>query len=592
MNNYYIRCSLLVLFIFSCLSTFSAKKQDKKKRTEVPINKTILTVENQRKFDYYFYEAINAKVTGNYAAYFDYIKYCHQTDSTNAALLYEFGNFYNITEQKSKALEFYKSAVRYDKENFYYNAALGSLLIELQQYTEAIDIYEFLVSKEPSKYELFLYLSESYRLNGNIPKAIKALDDLEHITGLNERISLQKFQLYSVLDDKEKAYAEFLKYIEKYPSDIRYYVYLGNIYMNDNRMEDAFLIFSKAKAIDPEDPNLITSMAGYYEKTNNKEAAEKELYAALFSPKLDIDSKLEVLGQYAETLQQNEGGTQRVNAIIDTLMAEYPQEPKLNLMYGELLMLQNKTEEAQFRFQVFAESNPNNPFGWEQLLRSIPADSLNRSIEVCKTAISYLPDEPIFYYFLGIGEYQKKDYEAAISSLQTGISAALKGKNPMLISELYGLIGNLYFETEKIDSALVSLQKALEYAPRNLGILNNYSYFLALEKKDLDKAEKMSSITIKAEPTNPTYLDTYGWIMFVQGDYVTAKIYLENAVKYSEEKEKEVNSEILEHYGDVLFKIGDEEKAVEYWEKAKAKGDSKSKTLEEKIKTRNYISEL
>ena len=56
-------------------------------------------------------------------------------------------------------------------------------------------------------------------------------------------------------------------------------------------------------------------------------------------------------------------------------------------------------------------------------------------------------------------------------------------------------------------------------------MLNNYSYFHPLQKRDLDKAEQMSGITVKLEPMNPTYLDTYGWVLFEQGAYVMAKIY-------------------------------------------------------------------
>jgi len=74
----------------------------------------------------------------------------------------------------------------------------------------------------------------------------------------------------------------------------------------------------------------------------------------------------------------------------------------------------------------------------------------------------------------------------------------------------------------------------------------------------------MSSITVKAEPTNPTYLDTYAWILYEQGAYTMAKIYIENAVKYSE---NEPSAEILEHYGDILFKTGEPEKALEQWKK-------------------------
>ena len=121
--------------------------------------------------------------------------------------------------------------------------------------------------------------------------------------------------------------------------------------------------------------------------------------------------------------------------------------------------------------------------------------------------------------------------------------------------------------------------------PQNLGVLNNYSYFLSLENRDLDKAERMSGITVKEEPTNATFLDTYGWVLFKQGAYTMARIYIENAVKYSEE---EPSTEVLEHYGDILYKTGEPEKALEQWRKAKELG-SDSKTLNKKIKKKKYV---
>jgi len=591
MYKKYMRLFIVTVLFFAGACAVFAKNVAKKQANVSQVQKKALSAEEQRKFDYYFYEAINAKAIEKYDNAFDYLNYCLQIDSTNATILYELGNFYNSLDEKSKALSYLQKAVSYDHDNFYYNEVLASLYLELQQYTEAIDRYEFLTRKNPDKFELFLYLSEAYRLDGNFPKAILALDNLEKIVGLNEKISLQKFQLYSALDKKKEAYAEFQKYIDKYPDDVKYYIFLGNIYMQDNKIQDALQVYNKAKAIDPDEPYLIAAMANYYEKTNNKEAAEKEMYSALLNRKLDIDTKLSILAQYVGTLQEKQGDTFRANALFDTLMVENPQEPKLNLMFGNLLMMQKKNEEALFQFQIFAESEPSNPFGWEQMLKAIPPDSIDQTIKVCETAISYIPEEPLFYFYLGVGQYQKKEYRPALDTLREGVSLADE-RNTVLISEFYSLTGSLYHELGQKDSAFIEFGKSLRYNPQNLGVLNNYSYFLSVEKKDLDKAEKMSSVTIKAEPTNPTYLDTYGWIMFMQGDYVTAKIYLGNAVKYSEEKEKEVSAEVLEHYGDVLYKTGDETGAVEYWIKAKEKNeDGKTQTLDKKIETKTYIAE-
>ena len=584
---------LLFLFVVSAFSDLSAQKKTVKNSVvsqaqDLPMAK--LSEDDKRKFDYYFHEAMNAKATSKFDSAFDLLGYCLAIDSTNANVYYELGNYYNSLDNKNKALDFYRKATSYDGSNFYYNMAYASLCLEFKQYSDAIEQFEKLLISNPDNSDLYVYLSEAYRQDGNIHKAISTLDKMEQIVGLNEKISLHKYQLYTAIKQESKAFAEIQKYIDKYPYEIKYQILLANLYLQAGKNNEAYMVYSKAKSIDPEDPYLISSLAEYYERTNNKEAAEEELHTALMSRKMEIDTKLAILAQYVGTLQQNRQDTKVANQLFDSLMVQHPQEPKLNLMYGNLLMMQNKKEEARFQYQVFAEANPTNPVGWEQLLSTAFPDSLDMTIRVCKQAISYNPEQPQFYFYLGISEYMKDDYNTALETLQKGV-VYVDEENVSLLSDFYGQIGDLYYHLNKLDSAFLTYDKAIEYNPNNMGVLNNYSYFLSVAKKNLDKAERMSSVTVKAEPTNPTYLDTYGWVLFEQGAYTMAKIYIENAIKYSEEKKTEISSEVLEHYGDVLYKTGETEKALEYWIKAKEKGDSKSKTLDKKIETKTYFVE-
>lgn len=553
------------------------------------------SLEDRRKFDYYFYEAMNAKSQGDYDAAYDLLNHCLAIDSTIANVYYELGNFYNIIAQKDKAAGYYAKSIALDSGNFYYEMAYGTICLEQKKYEEAIEHFEKLVKKSPDNTELYIYLSQAYRLSDKLPQAINSLDRLEQIVGLNEKISLDKYQLYTLMGKENKAFAEIQKYITKYPNEIKYQILLGNLYMQAGKMDEAYLVYTKAKTIDPEDPYLISSMAEYYEKTNNKVAAESELHNALISPKMDVDTKIAILTQYIGTLYKNNKDTGIVNALFDSLMIQHPQEPKLNMMYGNLLMLQEKKNEARFQFQIFAESNPTNPVGWEQMLSTAFPDSLNLVIDICRSAISYVPNQPQFYFYKGIAEYMENNYQEALTTLKTGLGY-VDGNNSSLKSDFYGQIGDLYYREGCKDSAFIAYDKALNLEPNNIGVLNNYSYYLSLEKKDLDKAEKMSARTVKVEPMNPTYLDTYGWVLFQQGAYMMAKIYIENAVKYSEEKGEELSAEVCEHYGDVLYMTDEKEKALEYWQKAKEKASTesdsesrKSKTLEKKIETGKYI---
>ncbi|WP_101690220.1 tetratricopeptide repeat protein [Dysgonomonas massiliensis] len=559
-----------------------------------------LSQEDQRKFDYYFYQSLSDKGLGKFDSAYDLLIHCYEMDSTNANVNFELGNYYNMLDKKDQALSYFGKASQLDPDNYYYSVSYASLCLSQLKYAEAIDLYEKLIKTTPDNPELYIYLSEAYRLNEDLPMAVKTLDRLETVIGLNEKISLQKYQLYKTQDQEKKAYAEILKYIEKYPNEMKYRILLGNLYMESDKFKEAYKIFTQAKEIDPEDPYLISSMADYYEKTNNKEAAENELRTALVNPKMDVDTKLAVLTQYIGTLYQTKKDTEAANALLDTLLIQHPQESKLNLMYGNLLMLQEKKDEARFQFQLFADANPSNPTGWEQMLSTAFPDSVDLAISICKNAITYNEDEPQFYFYLGLSQFLKENYDDALISLKDGLKYVPE-QNVGLMSNFYGQIGDIYYQTKQTDSAFVYYDMSLKYNPNNVLVLNNYSYYLSLEKKDLHKAESMSSKTVKLEPTNPTYLDTYGWVLFQQKAYTLAKIYIGNAVKYSEESGEKVSSEVYEHYGDVLYLTDEKEEALKYWKKAKERsveeeaetepGIRKSSTLDRKIETKTYIEQ-
>lgn len=72
-------------------------------------------------------------------------------------------------------------------------------------------------------------------------------------------------------------------------------------------------------------------------------------------------------------------------------------------------------------------------------------------------------------------------------------------------------------------------ERILKIDPYNLSTLNNYAYHLATHKGDLKEAERMSAITIREEPSNAVYLDTYGWILHMQGQDDLALFYMGRA---------------------------------------------------------------
>ena len=382
-----------------------------------------------------------------------------------------------------------------------------------------------------------------------------------------------------MLEQKEEAFGEIEQIIEKNPSNPAYLVLMGDLYLEDNQSEKAWDYYERAKKIDSSFPALILSRINYYEKQNRKSEAQEELVTAIAGSSMEVETKVQFLTRYLGILQQEKQNMAQANPLFESLFRQYPNYSRLRMIYGNVLMMQNDQKEALKQFRDYITAQPDDPSGYEQIIRITLADEDMETLKsITEEGIKNIPHEPQFYFYLGAAHYQQENYEEALSVFKEGLEHAVI-ENPLLESDFHGQIGDLNFFLGRKEEAFESYEKALQLNPQNLPVLNNYSYYLSLDKRDLDKAEMMSGITIKAEPMNPTYLDTYGWILFEQGSYIMAKIYLEKAVEYSGENP---SAEVLEHYGDLLIKTGEEEKAVQQWIRAKELGGD-TEALERKI---------
>lgn len=555
-------------------------------KTPVQASLNQLSPEQQRKFDYFYYEAANLKNAGKYDAAYDLFSYCLSLDTASSPVLYELAMFQLQRNRPEKAVEMLKSAVAHSDDNFTYRMTLAGLYRNLGMYGEASDSYEELVKRYPDKSELNYYLADALTQEGEIGAAIDAYNVLESAMGMNETLSLQKFKLYQTLKQPDKAFEEIEKLANKYPMNARYRLLMGDLHLENEETEKALACYQQAHEIDPDDPRYIVSMANYYDQTGDKEAAEQEIRDALVNEKLDVESKVGILSRYVQRLQQTQQGIENANSLFQTLLDQHPEDTELKLMYGSLLMAQKKEEEAKFQFQLVTEMEPANEGAWQQLLNiSLKGEDIPEVIRICTRCKELFPEAPEYYFYLGIGYYMEEKYQESLDTYYAGLKIIPEG-NGVVKSNFYGQIGDLYYQMEKMDEAYKAYDEALKYNENNAPVLNNYSYFLTLDKKDLKKAERMAAQCIKLEPDNATYLDTYAWVFFVQGNYTLAKIYIENALS----KDKTNSAELVDHYGDILYMSGEKDKALEQWKKAMEMGKD-TDVLKQKIAKGIYIED-
>ncbi|MBQ0006485.1 MAG: tetratricopeptide repeat protein, partial [Alistipes sp.] len=187
------------------------------------------------------------------------------------------------------------------------------------------------------------------------------------------------------------------------------------------------------------------------------------------------------------------------------------------------------------------------------------------------------PDDETLSEVLAVALWHLKDIDGAIQTYRKQLK---KTDNPSIRLSCCTALGDLYQEIGELKKAEFYYKKGLAIDSEYIPLLNNYAYFLTKIGKDYQNGLKMSKKTILNEPDNPTYLDTYGWLLYLTGDYQEAKAQFKRAMLFGGKE----NGVIMDHYADVLWALKDHEMALIYYEQAE-KLDA-SLNIAEKIKAR------
>ena len=541
-----------------------------------------------RRHDYYFLEATRQREAGNHADALALYEHCLSIHPQSAAVMYELAQYYAFLQQPERSRALLEKSVALQPDNFWYRQTLGAYYRSVKEVDKAIAVYEEMSRQFPARGELLMMLMDLYSQQKDYANLIKTLDRLEMKEGKSEQLSMEKYRIYLQMGDKEKAFTEMENLSKEYPNDLRYRVMLGDSYLDNDRADEAYAIFQEALATDPENAQAQLSLAAYYERMGMDSLFYAQQEAVLMNRKLDSGVKVEVMRRIILQNEQAGGDSTRVFQLFTRLLAA-PQEDAAmaTLCYSYMQHKQMDDSMAVPVLEKILEVEPDNIAArYSLLMVAVRKNDYEEAVRICEPAIQYNPEELAFYYYLGVSYFQTDRNPDALSVLQKGVLQVNPQSDKKLVSDFYTFIGDLHHSMDNQPACYEAYDSALVYNPDNIGVLNNYAYFLSLERCDLDRAEEMSYRTVKAEPKNDTYLDTYAWILFEKGRYTEARIYIDEAMKNGGAE----SATIVEHSGDIYFMLGEEDKALDFWKQA-AGMEHESKTLEQKIKQRRYIKE-
>lgn len=552
-----------------------------------------LTPEQQRRYDYFFLESTRYKAKKEYDTAFGLLQHCLAINPSAASALYEISQYYLFLKMVPQGQEALEQAVANAPDNYWYGQALASLYQQQSKQEEAIALLEDMATRFPAKLEPLYGLLNLYNQKENYDKVISTLNRIEGKTGKNEQITMEKFRIYLQMKDNKKAFNEIESLVQEYPMDMRYQVILGDVYLENGKKEEAYDIYKKVLAAEPGNPMALFSLASYYEQTGQKELYEQQLDTLLLTPKVPTETKLEIMRQFIVRSQQADKADKdslRIISLFDRMMQLDMDDAQIPMLYAQYLLAKEQQEKAIPVLQQVVQIEPANKAARLMLLgEAVRKNDFAQVIKICEPGIEATPDALEFYFYLAIAYNQAERWDDVLEVSRKALTRITDESNKNVVSDFYAIIGDVYHTKEMTKEAYAAYDSALVYNPSNIGALNNYAYYLSVERRELDKAEEMSYKTVKAEPGNATYLDTYAWILFEKGNYAEARIYIDDAIKNT--KPGEESSVVFEHCGDIYYMTGDVEGALQYWKKADEMGGSESKTLKRKIEKKKYIAE-
>lgn len=541
------------------------------------------------RYNYFFLEAIRQQEMGNFAAAFDLLRHALDINPNAPEVYYEIAGYY-IDMQNGKAARYYfEKAAELAPDNPAYLEKLGQFYISQANYEQALAAYERLYANNKTREDVLQILYQLYGSQNNYKKMIEVIERMEMLLGSSEQLSLTKMQIFEQMGDKRKAQAELMRLVQKNPLDLNYRIMLGNWFFQNDKKKEAFKEYQAVLKEEPNNAAAQLSLLDYYRDAKNEKVVEELTQKLLESKKTEKETKMALLRQVIIDNQQSDAkDSLEVIKLFDRVLS-YPQEDAdIVMMKAAYLALKNAPVDSVNKvYEQAIAIEPDNSRARIALIQNIwKEEQYDKVISISRPAQEYNPEEMIFYYFEGFAQYMKKENDAALQTFKKGVVQIKPDSDPNIVSDFYAIMGDILHEKGLDKEAFEAYDSCLHWRPENLAALNNYAYYLSLSKNDLKKAEQMSYKTIKKEPANPTFLDTYAWILFLQERYEEANIYIDQAIK----NDTTPSGVLFEHAGDIYYHVGKTAEALASWQQALKLGD-KSATLKKKIELQKYIAE-
>ena len=506
--------------------------------------------------------------------------------------------------EMDRALEAYRKVLNVDPGQSQLAARVAGLLIQQEDFPQAIDVLKDAIKANPNNAEPYQQLAFIYLKY--LKKTDQAIDYANRAIALNpgDAEGYQRLVEIEVAAGQEKKALEVLDRAAKvHSNDPAFWMRLGKLYMailfksdvqpKPDELKRTNEIFKKAAEHAGDDPAVLKDIADYYAASQQlKEAIP--LYLRVLELQPDDANAREKLATGFILTNQRGKAVEMLEQIIKEHPEKYqPYDLLAQVLDDEARSLQraNRIDEAKAKFAEVAANyeqslliNPNHPSTYLHLAELLlgPLKDADRAVKLLTEARRRFPGAPEIVYYLAIAQREAKQSQQAVATFEEALhEAQIDEDDDVINAKFYFNYGAAAEQAGLYEKAADLLRKSIALDPTNSAEAYNYiGYMWADHNMNLDEAEAMIKRALESEPNNASYLDSLGWAEFRKGKFDQALTDLLRAAKTVERDDPVV----FEHIGDTYLKLNRVQEALDAWQKALAL-DPKNKTLADKIES-------
>jgi tetratricopeptide (TPR) repeat protein len=484
----------------------------------------------------------------------------------------------------NRAIAAYRRALRLNPGSALLNMQLAHAYYQLGNHTLAVHFGKRAVRLDPGEADYRLVLGNAHMLAKDLKQSAAQYRQAYRLRPA-DNILLTLAGLYEAQGMADSA-ANILQRRLEGRDDPALRVQLASMLARARRWEEALGQYRLVAAVDSSNPSTLAALAGLHQVLGRTDSAlhyyskAEELDPANVPLKAGIVNLLQGIKDYRAAALQAQ----------DILKLD-PSNQAVRLQLARLYFFLPDLRQAEAQYLALLELDSANT----EALYTVSKIRLDRkdypgALDFLRQTLSLMPRLQDGWYYLGLchlaldhsdsaraafelsrkhGNRLETDYQTAIaySALERYRQALpyyqkLHPKKCKNVPFLFGY-GSALERSGDYPAAVQVFRQLLKRDPGHASALNYLGYMFAERGENLAEAESLIAKAIQAEPDNPYFIDSMGWVFFMSGRFEQARSELERAVSLMPD-----DATLREHLGDAYRALGQRDAALAQWRKA------------------------